>query len=251
MDEISQSDIEKWIAQAKGELNQNPWFFLGWRIRHNELQRQYTEQQAAKAVTWMRLQRELTLVKERFDHAHELEAAQHEANIESVKALIAAQKLNKQLIGAASTLGIDLINYGLLRKEQLMNGILLERQWGEAEVKIEEHRQMKEIDHKYLIKELDERVKHALQLQLLSAEQGMIILTKLSFLKDELYQLRYSGKPIQLIIDKEKDYLVAIRGMEATLGRLLQADNGKDAGGGDKDTDSGGFAEPDNPDGEK
>ena len=54
MDEISQSDIEKWIAQAKGELNQNPWFFLGWRIRHNELQRQYTEQQAAKAVTWMR-----------------------------------------------------------------------------------------------------------------------------------------------------------------------------------------------------
>jgi hypothetical protein len=155
------------------------------------------------------------------------------------------------LIALASEKGLDLLNYGEVRKEELMTPVLMDRKRQETQIEIDKHRQTKEIDQEYLVKEINAKVEGALKYQLLSMEQSILILARLELLRDRLHQVRYSGQPIDLVLEKQKDYLLVIQGMEALLGRLLQADNGKNAGGGDQDTIIRGLTEPDNPEGEE
>ena len=243
--ETIQADIDQRIADLREELNYNPWFFLKWRTEHVQKQVQFTQAQGAKITAWVDAQAQLTLLKERFDHNIQLEKKTFEANIEAAIAQVEAQKLNQKLLALASEMGVDLINLGLVRKEQLMNDILVERQVRESAIKVEEHRQLKEIDFQYLTEETQLKLKAALAYQQISLEQVRYFLDKILALVEERYQMQFSGKPITLIQDKVKYYNMVISGWEAKLGRLIQGDNGQNIRGSDQATERRGLPEPD------
>ena len=127
-------------------------------------------------------------------------------------------------------------DYSEVQKQKALVDVGVDQARKMTKVETDKHEDMKEIDHKFFLKEIEARIKGALTLLQLPVAQARFILDELINAKAELHQLYFSGKPIQLIEAQAKDYTRFIEGMEVKLGRLLQADNGEDAGGGDTDT---------------
>lgn len=236
-------DIEDRISGLRDELTYNPWFFLNWRTEHIRQQTAYTDAQRGKIIAWVQMQQDLTLLKDRYEHVIELEKKTFEAQVEAAIVLVEIQQLNQKLIDLASNLGIDLINYGLVRKEQLLDDLAAVRERRQSDLKVEEHRRMEETKDEFADREVVRQLKAAIAYQHLNFEHAKHLTNDLMKLEREKYDLFFSGKPIQWIEAQLKHLNVLINGIEAQCARLLQGDNQKDLQGGDENPVRRGFLE--------
>jgi hypothetical protein len=239
-----------WRRQIDGEMeeiNNTPILFHGIRLWWKERKVKYNigELEAAKAFiaaksTLMRLNHEVEQLQASIERETESSRRKFQLEMEMMIHASDAAKCQARLIEAATNLGMTVEDASEVNKQRAL-----------IDIDVEKHQQLKEIDHVFLVKEINAKIEGALKHQLLSVQQSVFLLGQVNQLKDELYQLRYSGQPLSLIRDKEASFLKVIQGMEGMLGRLLQIDNGQDVERGDKDTILRGFIEPDNPNCEK
>jgi hypothetical protein len=163
------------------------------------------------------------------DKGHDLWRQEHEVKK-------ATTELQKKQVVEATAQGIDIPTLNEFKKLEKVHDLEIKKLEEAMRVEVDKIRQTKDLDFQYFQKETDARVDAALRLQLLSTTQAKHILMMLAVVKEELYKLYFSGKPVQLIEAQAKDYKRFIEGMEDKLGRLIQGDTGQDAGGSDQAT---------------
>ncbi len=253
-----EEDILKQVEEHIKEINYNPTWFLGFRTKHLEKQSELIGANVQKIRAFILAKERLRELKEDDERNRlvvqrnrQLEDHEFSRKVQEAITLLETEHLRRELIKTAYELGMNPVDYSEVQKQKALVDVEVDKSQKMTGVEVEKHRQMKEVDLDFYKQETAVKLQAALAYQQISVEQAKYLLTKLGQLKTELHDLYFSGLPIQLVEARAKDYQTVIQGWEKKLERLIQGDNGEDAGRGDQNPFRRGLAGPDLAEGEK
>lgn len=241
---MNPEDIQKEIEEHLNEINYDPGWFLGLRAKRLGKQSAFVGAQVDKIRSFILAKQELQRLQRRIEEEDKLRELSFGTSVQQAITLIEAEKARRKLLLIATDLGMTLEDYSEVQKQKALVDVEVDKAQKMVDVEVDKHKKLKQVDFEYFQKELTEKLTAALAYEQIAVGKVHYLLNEIGKLKDALYQLYFSGKPIQLIEAKAKDYQVVIEGWEKQLERHLQGDNGEDAGRGDENPFRRGLTEP-------
>jgi hypothetical protein len=230
IDQQLQNQLQKHVDN----INSDPNWFLGVRDWRLQRKTEYIIKRTANITSFIQAKQQLEQLQRNYKIQQALEVKNFHAQIELATTLIAKERCTRQLVTAATELGMLPEDLSEVQKQKLL-----------VDIDVLKHRRLKEVDDEMEEKSKQRALRYALAYQNLNLASAQEVLFELQRLKKLRFDLQNSGQPIQLIQDQIKDFNRHIAALEEAHGRLLQGPTQENLRGGNSDTDSRGISSPD------